>query len=55
MISPKKPAYILGLAPDSLIVINAGEIFSDPDMIVDHSREKTISPTSTISCREMII
>ncbi len=51
----KKSSYILGFAFDSLIVINVGEIFSDPDMIVDHSRENSICPTSASSCREMII
>lgn len=55
LISPGKPAYILGIASESLIVINAGAILSDPDMIVDHSREHTICPTSASACREMSI
>ena len=53
MIAPRKPVYILGIAPGSLVVINAGEILSDPDMIVDHSREHTICPTAVSSCREL--
>lgn len=37
---PGKPDYVLGIANDSLVVINAAEILADPDMIVDDSGEQ---------------
>lgn len=51
-VSAKNPGYILGFSSDSLIVINAQEILSDPAMIVDDSREQALCPTSSSSCRE---
>jgi purine-binding chemotaxis protein CheW len=38
-VSPVKPNYISGISPDSLIIVNAEEILSDPDIVVDQSKE----------------
>jgi purine-binding chemotaxis protein CheW len=43
-LSPKKPKYIYGVVPDLVVLINAAEILSDPDMIVDDSVESETIP-----------
>lgn len=44
LLSPKKSKYVIGVYTGSIIIVDAGEILADPDLIIDDSDERYYAP-----------